>query len=213
MDNLDHSCQYTLRAHLPRAGTRFLMVIGVTILAVFFCFLGSYTIFTFPFGTSWEQLPAPNSIVTELIIADEWGDLYVETIDNSVFSCNIRDEQCSEIHPEEVNFSRDLCSSNLKFTPPNPPGSIEESIELNLCGADTVLQVNYVLLSDGTIWKWIHGWGWLESEMSLMVGIVFGVATILSGLTWLLVWNYRIATRQFKKRKETPGFNLGEDGH
>jgi len=96
-------------------------------------------------------------------------------------------EDCQEINPEEVVFSPDLCQAGRRFNPPPPPGEIIDTMEVHLCGADVTIQDNYVILSDGSIWRWSYASSWGDGIIVMGAAIIGAIIVATIGLA-RIVW-------------------------
>lgn len=78
-------------------------------------------------------------------------------------------------------------------TPKTPPGTVIDKYVLNRCGADVVLQDNWVVLEDGTIWHWSRFSSGIEILVYFLFGIVGGITGLLSSFVLLIDRNSKEA--------------------
>lgn len=171
--------------------------IALIILAPISVFLmgvyGVNALLTRPFHEDWSEYPTPDERVIELITYNEYGELFVRTADDHLFQCDSY-IGCDQITSDQVRFPLDICEDSKKHEMPISPSNVEETKTYLLCGPDVTLQVGFVLLTDGTIWKWAHGWGWREAVASYYIGIAAAVVVlIVSIITVILINRKRIA--------------------
>jgi len=179
---------------------RFVLIIIVAIIGGYAAGQLTYYLGTRPFRT-WQLYATPDELPTKLLTANEFGELYIRTAADSVYVCS-NHEECQDFDDKEVPRSHDLCQSSRRFDPPPPPEASIDSMELHLCGADVTIQANYVILSDGTIWKWHHTWGWSEGLMAVFVFTASAVLIFIIGMLWLF-WQIRAEVKRLKVKYQT----------
>ncbi|MCP4595270.1 hypothetical protein [Neptuniibacter sp.] len=126
----------------------------------------------------WQSLGAPSERSVKIAAASTWS-ITVETTDDQVFTSQ-SDSWEWRLTDEYLSMER----SPPCYYPqtPAPPGEVIDSVEISLCdrGNETV---KYVLLQDGSVWRWEHSayWGYTlgasilgtlsGAGMGLLVGI------------------------------------------
>ena len=121
---------------------------------------------------AWKPLRAPPEKAVA-ILAYGYPDLYVGTATAAIYACQDtgdcrlvdRDELIDAIHKHDL----ERCQLKLNLgAPPQPPGRVVDTLELDSCGVDTAVQMHFVLLDDGTLWEW---WKFAGNEPSLWLWI------------------------------------------
>lgn len=158
-------CAYFLTKFLKVSLTNFLRVLLV--LSVAGLILGTLLlrqVYQIPHG-NWTQLQSPPEKPVKFLANspfDIWGGtIYVETDRGNIFShtcdeenpCYWKEEESVPKQPAETFWT---CPPNHKgeFQTPPAPGRVLDSREVNVCGVDYGIQINFILLDNGTIWVW-----------------------------------------------------------
>jgi hypothetical protein len=121
------------------------------------------TVFVFEFVFPiWIPVMAPPEKAVKLLTYHNNGfddnTLYVRTESGSVYAFRVASFGASDIewkkaeqtYPEANDYE---CNFG-KFPTPNPPGKIVSQLESHPCVVDSSNQVNYIILEDGSIWRW-----------------------------------------------------------
>jgi hypothetical protein len=163
---------------------RLLIIVVATVGAYFFC--GWVPIATGNrLSKVWTQLPTPEEPVVELVESKAWSsDVYVRTASGTVYLCSSEDG-CSEWNEDVPDSSNvDECTAPATRIPSSLSGTPVDSLEAYYC-SDSSLQVNFVLLDDGTIWGWDHFHDWGPGLASYFTSRLGAVAMFLVGLVWI----------------------------
>lgn len=174
---------------------RLLIVMVATVVAYFFCGWMPIAIGNLP-SKFWTQLPTPEEPVVELVESKAWSSaVYVRTTSGTVYLCSSEDG-CSEWIEDVPDSSKiDECTAPAPKIPPPSPGSPVDSLEANYC-SDSSLQVKFVLLEDGTIWRWKHFHDWGSGLVSYISSRLGAVAVFFIGLIWIGFSRYLEGIRQ-----------------
>jgi hypothetical protein len=154
-----------------------------TVVAYFFCGWVPIAIGNRP-SKVWTQLPTPEESVVDVVAAKAWSSaVYVRTTNGTFYLCSSEDG-CSKWIEHVPDSSNIECPAPAPRIPPSFPGTPVDSLEAYYC-SDSSLQVNYVLLGDGTIWGWerFHDWG--SAFASYFTSRLGAVAVFLIGLIWI----------------------------
>ena len=144
----------------------------------------------------WQPLGSPPAKVTGLLQIDR-GELYVAAADDQIFKCCW---ERSEL-PEFPSFPPSHFPCEVPQEKPTPPGTIVDRLEVTYCGADYGLAYSYVLLDDGSVWKWAFTQDPLAGIGILLLYSLGGIGGgLLLGVA-IAVWSWR---RRRKKWKEPP---------
>jgi hypothetical protein len=125
----------------------------------------------------WKPLRNPSEKAIAILVY-EYPDLYVGTATSAIYAC--RDSiDCRLVDRDELTdaireVDSEYCQLDLG-TPPEPPGRVVDTLELDSCGVDTAVQIHFVLLDDGTLWQWWKfaddepsPWQWIEELIELV---------------------------------------------
>ncbi len=136
------------------------------------------------FFRPWQQLKAPPENAVEILAFHtpgfESGILYIHTSSGSIYAyspfsdgtSNAEWTKVEQVNQEESNYECNLG----EFSTPTPPGRIVSQLESHPCLVDGESQVNFIILEDGSVWKWEGG----SSELDLLL-IPLGVVVAVIG--------------------------------
>jgi hypothetical protein len=166
-----------------------LLGIAVFVIAVFF--------------RPWQQMKVPPENATELLAFHttgfESGTLYIRTTSGNVYAYSPFSDGASNVEWRKVEqVNREESSYECKlgaFPTPNPPDRILSQLESHPCLVDGESQVNFIVLENGSVWKWEGG----SSELDLLLIPVGIVAAVIGGSLGVVVglligivnWKYR----------------------
>jgi hypothetical protein len=68
-----------------------------------------------------------------------------------------------------TNARKNSCEAFYVFPTPNPPGIVAAELETRACGPDQFLQIDHIILQDGSVWRWANG----ESDLGGALNGVF----------------------------------------
>jgi hypothetical protein len=138
----------------------------------------------------WQSLGIPPQKASKILKADTMF-VYVTTTQNKVYYCQTSPQGDCWVEPHDLDNdlqTRDSdCGSFTGFQTAKPPGKVIDSIEAKFCFIEGVIQRNYVILEDGSVWTWTHGGGMgdigvgfvcvgVGSIVGFLVGVVLAVA-------------------------------------
>jgi hypothetical protein len=123
------------------------------------------------------------------------GAIYVKTDKSGLFSheclyenpCEWKKLEAFPEQPEKSGYG--TCQEGFEphyRTPKTPPGKVIDKYVVNYCGADYVIQHNWVLLEDGSIWHWSRYHAAVEFILYVLIGIVGGITGTLSSFVLLV---------------------------
>ncbi len=150
------------------------LAIGLGFLALRFAPLGK-----------WEQVPNPTEKAVRIITYDT-RSLYVSTESEKIYICDVWGDICEEVGDQDVVDHPDLCKSAHQLVP-NPPDKPIDQREFHLCGADMTIQLDYVILDDGTIWEWSNSFGWAEGLIFRALCVSGGAVGFVGGIIYALI--------------------------
>lgn len=109
----------------------------------------------------WQQVTMPPEMSAQLLAyhsnAYEENTLYVRAITGNIYTYGPSSYGAGDVKwrkVEEVNQEASKYQCVGKFSTPNPPGKVVSQVEGHPCIVDASSQVNYILLEDGSIWRW-----------------------------------------------------------
>jgi hypothetical protein len=73
-----------------------------------------------------------------------------------------------------------------RYKTPDTPGKVIDNLDVLIQGPDYSLQVDYILIEDGTLWRWDRMTSALDITVFFVIGIVGAIASFLSSLTLLI---------------------------
>jgi hypothetical protein len=137
------------------------------------------------FFRPWRQMKVPPENAVELLAFHttgfESGTLYIRTTSGNVYAYSPFSDGASNVEwrkVEQVNQEESSYECKLGKSPtPNPPGRVVSQLESHPCLEDGESQVNYIILEDGSIWKWEEASG----EMDLLLLPVGVIAAAIGG--------------------------------
>lgn len=147
----------------------------------------------------WKPLEPPPEKATEILAAgagsgDSWA-VYVKTTNQKVYSCSY--EICwieKTVVPEDLR-ANPPCDPPVYFEVPSPPGQVVDSREAQACNSEAGYQVNFVVLEDGSVWRWQHyttAFSLLERLfVSTICGSILGLSGGLGVTVFILLRNKR----------------------
>ena len=146
--------------------------------------------------SGWRRISNPPDKAIELFGYYYLGEMvYVGTETRKIYACSsptYKDNKgCTKLTeiPPESNIN---VSCNWKVFPtPKPPGRTIHQFEAHPCIPDSTLQVNHIILEDGSIWKWEKGTSefgdFLTAIFVGVCGIAGAVLGLISGVIILLL--------------------------
>jgi len=137
--------------------------------------------------SSWQQISNPPDEAIEILGYYYLGEtVYVRTATGKIYACSSpsykENKGCTELTevPPELNIN---VSCNWKVFPtPKPPGKTIHQFEAHPCIPDSTLQVNHIILEDGSIWKWEKGTSEFGDFFTVIFVGVCGIAGAALGL-------------------------------
>jgi hypothetical protein len=138
----------------------------------------------------WEPLDTPPGGATELVDAN---DTYVYVRNNSgiLYRCPVCWEESPPLDRLLVDPDRP-CPGAQANSPP-PPGEVVDHLSGRVCYVDAWTDFEYVLLSDGSVWKWIRFSGFYGS-------LIYPVMAIIACMLGLIPPMLAILTSIFRKK-------------
>jgi hypothetical protein len=151
---------------------------------------GAYTEGTF---SAWHSLAKPDWNISDILGGDPWT-VWLQADDGQIYEGNI--QKCKDIGAEcwkeSENFDTSYVSeigptcqsrfANLK----NPPAGVLKCMRVLNLGAEWYGETLYVLLTDGSVWYWVHSVsglgpnGILSIQSCMICGItLFGVLLMI----------------------------------
>ena len=154
------------------------------------------------FFRPWQQITLPPENAVELLAFHttgfESGILYIRATSGNVYAYSPFSDGASNVEwrkVEQVNREESSYECKLgRFSTPNPPGRIVSQLESHPCLQDAESQVNYIILEDGSIWKWDKSTGEMDGLLiplgvivAVIGGALAGVAGVVIGLVTLIL--------------------------
>lgn len=143
--------------------------------------------------STWQALGAPTEKGVDLVTGD-LDLIYVRSANDRLYGCEhggIRDPdscwaEASEplaVDPQ-VEFDNPLFQGSLA----PPRGTVVDELDVTLWYADSAFETRYVLLEDGTVWKWEYDKG-SGSLFACILGPLVGAAAglLVAAALWIFV--------------------------
>ncbi|HTP10813.1 MAG TPA: hypothetical protein VMP08_21315, partial [Anaerolineae bacterium] len=116
--------------------------------------------------------------------------LYVRSRSQKVYLCHVAwpgeatTAVCIETPPTNATrLGRDPSPCKwITFPTPQPPGAILSSLEAHPCsGDDANIQINYIILSDNSIWRSLQSSGGVGESFAIVATLVFAIVGTVLG--------------------------------
>ena len=134
----------------------------------------------------------PPSGGMEIVTADIYV-VYVRTNAGTVFGCSdhrgrkLSDAYWSEAQePFQVDRRTTFGSKLFKGERKEPPGTVEDALDVAIYMGEDAFETRYVLLKDGTVWKWEYDTGAIWNLGILLLGPAAGV--VLGIVAVVVMW-------------------------
>ncbi len=170
------------------------------LLVIFFAITMPMAIFLFidlnTENLSWKRLEnVPNNSV-EVVSFGEWETLFIRSADNKIYECDTRgyDLGCEETTKQSITEHRDLCEGK-KSDLQKPPGNVSSHNVFRLCGPDMLIDLNYLVLEDGSIWMLRESSHSLTILLNLILKIFFGVSLVII-IGFVVIRNWKIREKR-----------------
>ncbi len=151
------------------SGRVFLALLGImSIACALVGALASGAVFLLPWG-GWHPIPDSPEKAVEIIGSSDFnffgGIIYVRTETGNIYSYECWEEQAcdrwrredsipAQAVPGEGNGLYPSGMEPFHFLPPLAPGKVISSHVVNVRGPDYMIQINYILLEDGSLRAW-----------------------------------------------------------
>lgn len=141
----------------------------------------------------WVALGKPPVAISRLVYLTPYN-VYVETINGKIYGRSIdcvaepcwRARDSLEIQGSGwIDESLDIAEDcDLDYDIKSPPGMVVECASLkNLGMAGGSLTVYAILLSDGTVWSWMHGTYDIDTGITLFAILIYGLLGICTSIS------------------------------
>jgi hypothetical protein len=140
-------------------------------------------------SSTWERQNYPSISASadpaaELIgYADQSQLLYVKSRSQKIFQCHVAwpgeatTTVCVETRPNVAATVEDTTSCGRIFPTLQPPGNVVSALEVSPCRDDEYVQIDFVILSDNSIWRLLQGSGGAGESLAEL----FTLATVVIG--------------------------------
>ena len=129
----------------------------------------------------WRSLGVPPDRGVDIVTGDT-DVVYVRTAAGSIYGCRHRGTGAADncwykaqeplsVDPE-ATFDKRLYQSEVE----PPPGTVADRLEVTIWLAEDAFETRYVLLEDGTVWKWEYDVGSYWNLLILIIGPAAGLA-------------------------------------
>jgi hypothetical protein len=160
-------------------------LVGGGVYLLWAVFSPQYSVYI-PVG-SWELVaPSPSSSVQLLAYHD--GKLFLQSRDGAIVACDLNRSECSIVPyvPESpIRFCGEAGSLR-----PFAPGKIVSSLAIRDCYPDAYVDTHFVVVEDGSIWKWQRWWSQNEVHLRLAAWAIQG-ATVAALTSIIVLWRRR----------------------
>jgi hypothetical protein len=152
----------------------------------------------------WRSLGQPPGTGVDIVTGDH-DVVYVRTATGSIFGCEHREtrapDDCWEDAQEplsvdsEARFDTRLYEREVE----PPPGTVVDTLYVTFWYAEDAFEIRYVLLEDGTVWKWEYDVGSYLNLAILLLGLAVGGAI---GVVAVVVLWVRAGLRSRRRHQE-----------
>ncbi len=148
------------------------------------CLIGVALLLYFAADSGWRRVAGPSDSAAKVLGYYYAGEtIYIRTIAGDIYACSsstsrTKNEGCTKLTqvPSESNIN--ISCDWQHFPTPKPPGTIVHELEVHPCVPDSTLQVNHIVLEDGSIWEWKK----LTSEFKDFFKVIFLVVCSIIGV-------------------------------
>jgi len=155
----------------------------------------------------WQALGTPPDKAVGFVTGDI-SVIFVSTAAGDIYGCKHEktgDASCWHAAQEPLRVDPETQFDNpiprSEFKPPR--GAIADELVATIWYADAVFETRYVLLEDGTVWKWENERG-LGGILACILGPIAGA--ILGIVTTIVLWGYMGLRRTLQRHNNT---NIG----
>jgi hypothetical protein len=140
----------------------------------------------------WRSLGAPPGGAVGIAAADP-SLVYVRTAQGNLYGCSHERGQQARAcwvaarQPLSVDPDARAGESVFRGEPKPAPGQVVDALEVTTWYPEDAVETRYVVLQDGTVWKWEYDVGAYLSLFILTVGPAVGMllALVIVGLLWV----------------------------
>lgn len=157
----------------------------------------------------WRSLGAlPDNGID--IVTGDVGVVYVVTAAGSIYGCRHRGTRVADDcwyetqEPLSVDQKARFDKSLYQREVEPPVGTVVDTLEVTVWQAEDAFEVRYILLEDGTVWKWEYDVG---SYLSLFIIILGPIAGVALGIVVVVILWTGVGLRRLQhriKEKESP---------
>jgi len=153
-------------------------------------------------NVSWKKLQNVPEKAVEVISFGKWETLFILSSDNKIHECEMRysDLECEETTNQSITEHRDLCEGK-KSDIQKPPGNVISHNVFRLCGPDMIIDLNYLVLEDGSIWELSEVSHSLTILLNLILKIYFGISFLVI-VGFIVIRKWKIREKQRKTNVE-----------
>ena len=154
--------------------------------------------------SQWRSLGAPPGAGVDLVTGDP-DVVYVRTTSGDVYGCRHRGSgpprDCWERAQEplsvdpQARFDQRVYQGEVQ----PPPGRVLDTLYVARWYAEDAFETRYVLIEDGTVWKWEYDVGGNWSLLILLAGGLAGVALAMAAAA--VIW-LPVALRALRRRRQ-----------
>jgi hypothetical protein len=152
----------------------------------------------------WQPVTAPPEKPAEILAYhsndSEENTLYIRTSTGNIYNYGLSSYWAGDAKwrkVDQVNQEASGYECNFGgFATPIPPGTVISQLESHPCIVDAESQVDYVLLQDGSIWRWektVPEWAiiWVFFGLVVYVFIGCGLGVIAGLLIGFVNWKFK----------------------
>jgi len=139
----------------------------------------------------WQSLGAPPYSGVDIVTGDI-GVVYVRTAAGNIYGCMHKRKRvadnCWYEAQEPLSVDRKATFDNRLYQNEvePPPGSVADMLDVTVWHAEDAFETRYILLEDGTVWKWEYDMGAYFSLFILILGPLAGLA--LGIMVVVILW-------------------------
>jgi hypothetical protein len=119
--------------------------------------------------------------------------VYIRAEDDNLYVCHLlttrqvgENARCAQTDAAPAPINSLLCRVPNAWKP-SPPGKVVDELSVRNCAANGYVDTHFIVIEDGTVWRWQNAQGGYGAEQSLLVfggmgaavGAVTGIVTFL----------------------------------
>jgi hypothetical protein len=173
------------------------LISGILVVGLFAC-LDTFN--------NWQRISTPQDKAVELLDYDYplfIGDraAYVKTATGTIYACSpsyrANGRGCVKASYPPEHLIVNTCCDKI-YSTPKPPGAVVSELKVCPCVEDCSVQVNLILLDDGSVWKWEKA----DCEMVFFGRVLLALVGAGCGATLGLIGGFAILLLKCRRQRQ-----------